>query len=280
MANTIIVPDVYSALVTEKVKGKVKIANMAVTLGELTGSVGDTVTFPMFKALSDAELMAKGDKISLEELSQTSTGKKIMQYGKGVKVYDVDDLTALGNFIENASLQQARIFAKALDNEMVKDIDANAILKSSADMPKELSETDLNNAFQNFGDSQDNDEFAGIVINSLLVPSFYSMQGFVDATKTYNGVNGNGKIENGVIGYFRGSIPVIVADSNTYDTVKAECKTYIIKKGSLGIMPKRNVLIELDRDASTKSTDIYADMIFAVGLIQKDGVVIVRKTIA
>ncbi|MCE5221039.1 MAG: hypothetical protein LLF98_07200 [Clostridium sp.] len=279
MANTIIVPDVYSALVTEKVKGKVKIANMATVLGELTGNVGDTVTFPMFKALSDAELMAKGDKITLEELSQTSTGKKIMQYGKGVKIYDVDDLTALGNFVENASLQQSRIFAKALDNEMVKDIDANAILKSSVANAKAITEDELNLAFQNFGDEQDNNEFAGIVVNSLLVPSFYKMEGFVNATKTY-AKDGNGKIENGVIGYFRGSIPVIVADSNTYDSTLNETKTYIIKTGSLGIMPKRNVLIELDRDASTKSTDVYADMIFAVGLIQKDGVVIVRKTIA
>lgn len=280
MANTIIVPDVYAQMTTEKVKGKIKIANMAVTLGELTGNVGDTVTFPMFKALSDAELMAKGDKITLEELSQTSSGKKIMQYGKGVKVYDVDDLTALGNFIENASEQQARIFAKALDNEMVKDIDANAILKSSVTNAKAITEDELNLAFQNFGDEQDNDEFAGIVVNSLLVPSFYAMDGFVNATKTYNGVNGNGKVTNGIIGYFRGSIPICVADSNTYDSTLNECKTYIVKKGSLGIMPKRNVLIELDRDASTKSTDVYADMIFACGLIQKDGVVIVRKTIA
>lgn len=279
MANTIIVPDVYAQMTTEKVKGKIKIANMAVTLGELTGNVGDTVTFPMFKALSDAELMAKGDKITLEELSQTSSGKKIVQYGKGVKVYDVDDLTALGSFIENASEQQARIFAKALDNEMVKDIDTNAILKSSVGNAKAITELELNSAMQLYGDEQDNDEFAGIVVNSLLVPSFYAMDGFVNATKTYV-KDGNGKIENGVIGYFRGSIPVIVADSNTYDSTLNECKTYIIKKGSLGIMPKRNVLVELEREASTKSTNVFADMIFACGLIQKDGVVIVRKTIA
>lgn len=279
MANTIIVPDVYAQMTTEKVKGKIKIANMAVTLGELTGNVGDTVTFPMFKALSDAELMAKGDSITLEELSQTSSGKKIVQYGKGVKVYDVDDLTALGSFIENASEQQARIFAKALDNEMVKDIDTNAILKSSVANAKAITELELNSAMQLYGDSQDNDEFAGIVVNSLLVPSFYAMDGFVNATKTY-AKDGNGKVENSVIGYFRGSIPVIVADSNTYDSTLNETKTYIIKKGSLGIMPKRNVLVELEREASTKSTNVYADMIFACGLIQKDGVVIVRKTIA
>lgn len=279
MANTIIVPDVYAQMTTEKVKGKIRISNMAVTLGELSGNVGDTVKFPMFKALSDAELMEKGDKITTEELSQTSTSKKIMQYGKGVKVYDIDDLTALGNFIDNAQSQQARIFAKALDDEMVKDIDTNIILKKATLGANTITEDELIDAFQLFGDEQDNDEFNGIVVNSKLVPSFYKMDGFVSTGKTY-AKTGNGEIINGCIGYFRGSIPVIVADTNTYDSTKNECKSYIIKKGALGIMPKRGINVEESRDASTKSTDVYADMIFAVGLIQLDGVAVLRKTIA
>lgn len=279
MANTIIVPDVYSQMTTEKVKGKIRISNMAVTLGELSGNVGDTVKFPMFKALSDAELMTKGSAITTEELSQTSTSKKIMQYGKGVKVYDIDDLTALGQFIDNAQEQQARIFAKALDNEMVKDVDANVILKKATTQADSILEAELIDAFQLFGDEQDNDEFAGIVVNSKLVPSFYAMDGFVSTSKTY-ATNGNGKIENGVIGYFRGSIPVVVADTNTYDSTLKECKSYIIKNGALGIMPKRGLNVEESRDASTKSTNVYADMIFACGLIQLDGVAVVRKTIA
>jgi N4-gp56 family major capsid protein len=266
-------------MTTEKVKGKIRISNMATTLGELTGSVGDTVKFPLFKALSDSELMEKGDKITTEELSQTSTSKKIMQYGKGVKIYDIEDLTALGNFIDNAQEQQARIFAKVLDNEMVKDIDANVILKKATTQADSILEAELIDAFQLFSDEQDNDEFAGIVVNSKLVPSFYAMDGFVSTSKTY-ATNGNGKIENGVIGYFRGSIPVVVADTNTYDSTLKECKSYIIKNGALGIMPKRGLNVEESRDASTKSTDVYADMIFACGLIQIDGVAVVRKTIA
>ena len=281
MANTVIIPDVYAQMTTEKVKGKVRISNMAVTLGELSGNVGDTVKFPLFKALSDAELMEKGDKITTEELSQTSTSKKIMQYGKGVKVYDIDDLTALGQFIDNAQEQQARIFAKALDDEMVKDIDANVILKKATLQADSILESELVDAFQLFGDEQDNSDFSngGIVVNSKLVPSFYAMDGFVSTSKTY-AKTGNGEIINGVIGYFRGSIPVCVADTNTYDSTLKECKSYIIKNGALGIMPKRGLNVEEQRDASTKSTDVYADMIFACGLIQIDGVAVVRKTIA
>jgi hypothetical protein len=274
----IIVPEVYANLVTEKVKGKVKISQLADTLGVLSGNVGDTVTFPMFKALSDAVLMAKGDTITPEQLAQTSSSKKIMQYGKGVKVYDIEEEVALGRMLENGAEQQARIFARALDNEMVKDIDTNAILKSATVGANAITESELINGFQLFGDEQDNDEFAGIVINSLLAPSFYAMNGFIKSDVTYS-KEGNGIIRNGVIGFYRGTIPVILSDVNTYDSTKLECKSYIIKKGALVIMPKRNILVEEQRHAETKSTDLYCDMIFATGLIMKDGVVIVRKTI-
>ena len=275
----IIVADVYANLVTEKTLGKVKISQLADTLGVLTGEVGNTVTFPMFKALSDAVLMAKGDSITPEQLAQTSSNKTIMQYGKGVKVYDIEDLTALGRMLENGAEQQARIFARALDNEMVKDIDTNVILKSATVGANAITETELIAGFQNFGDDQDNGSFAGIVVNSLLAPSFYSMNGFIKSDVTYS-KEGNGVITNGVIGYYRGSIPVILSDVNTFDSTKSECKSYIIKKGALGIMPKRKVFVEEQRHAETKSTDLYADYIFACGLIQKDGVAVLRKTIA
>ena len=275
----LIIPEVYAKMVTEKVKGNIKISQFADTLGVLTGEAGNTVTFPMFKALSDAVLMAKGDSITPEQLAQTSSNKTIMQYGKGVKVFDIDDVTALGNMLENGASQQARIFARALDNEMAKDIDTNVILKSASASAVAITEDELIAGFQLFADDQDNDTFAGIVINSLLTPSFYKMAGFVKNDITYT-KEGNGVIANGVIGYYRGSIPVVLSDVNTYDTSKAECKSYIIKKGALGIMPKRNVLVEEARHPETKSTDLYADYIFACGLIQKDGVAVIRKTIA
>jgi len=277
---SIIVPEIYSQLVTEKVKGNIKISALATDLGELDqfSQEGDSITFPQFSALSDAELVVKGVAISTEELAQTSTKKLVKHYGKGVEIYDIEALTGKGNFLENGVSQQARIFARALDNEMVADIDANAILKKSVVGASAITEAELQGALQLFGDDQDNSTFAGIVINSLLLPSFYGMDGFVNSNITYS-KEGNGQIENGVIGYYRGSIPVILSDVNTYDTVSNECKTYIIKKGSLGRKDKRGVLIEVARDASKKKNDVFADIMFAVGLIQNDGVVIVRKTI-
>lgn len=277
-ANTVIIPQVFAEVVQEKIKGVVKISQLADVLGDLSGNVGDTVSFPVFKSIADAVLMAKGDAITPELLNQDSTSKKIVQYGKAVRIFDIDSLTALGNFVENASTQEATIFGRALDNELVKDIDATGLLKYATAQAKTITEDDLIGGFQLFADDQNNEDMAGIVVNSLLAPSFYKMDGFIKSDITYT-AQGNGVIRNGCIGFYRGTIPVILSDVNTFDSAKVETKSYIIKKGSLGIIPKRNVDIELEREAKLKATDVVGDYIFAVGLLDRTGVVILRKTI-
>lgn len=278
----IIVPEVYSEVLQEKVKGQVKIAQFALELQGLDefAEEGDKVSFPRWTALSDAQDLALGDAITAERMAQTKVTKEVKHKAKGVTIFDREAKTGKGNFLENAVSQQARIFAKALDDELVKDIDANATLKTTSATADTIMEEDLMNGFNLFGDDQDNETFAGIVINSKLLPSFYNMVGFTSKDKTYV-ADGNGVIVNGVIGYYRGTIPVILSDVNTYDSSKNECKTYIIKNGALGKKSKTNgVNIEVERDASKKATNVYADDMFVVGLIDTEGVSIIRNTIA
>lgn len=53
--NQVIVPDVYSALVREKITGKCKVAQFLVNLGELHGKVGETLTMPKWGYIGDAK---------------------------------------------------------------------------------------------------------------------------------------------------------------------------------------------------------------------------------
>lgn len=277
----IIIPEIYTSMLTEKIAGRVRISNYAVDLGVLGdfSQEGDSITFPQFSALSEAELLARGAEISTEELKQTSTKKTVKHYAKGVSILDVDALEGKGNFLENAINQQADLFARARDKECTDDILANAILKSATADSKAMTETELINALNLFGDDQDDSSFDAIVINSLTLPSFYAMDGFVNSTKTYAN-DGNGKIQNGVVGYYR-TIPVVLSNVNTFDSTKSECITFILKKGALGKKDKKNgVETEIDRVAKAKRTDIYSDEMFVIGLINKTGVAVVRKTIA
>ena len=278
----IIIPEVYSEVLKEKTEGQVKIAQFAVELEGLSefAEEGDKVSFPRWSALSDAEDLTKGNAITAEQLAQTKVTKSVVHKAKGVTIYDIDAKEGKGNFVENAVGQQARIFAKAYDDELVKDIDANATLKKATSSATAITEAELIGGFNLFGDDQDNDSFAGIVINSKLLPSFYTMDGFTSKDKSYV-ADGNGVIVNGVIGYYRATIPIVLSDVNTYDSTKSECKSYIIKKNALGKKSKTGgTNIELERDASKKATNVYADDMFVVGLIDTEGVAILRKTIA
>lgn len=274
----LIKPEVYAPLVREKFEGKIKIGKMAVNLGYLSNTtVGETVTFPKWKLLSDATDVVKGTPIGTESLDQDSSTATIkMVAPKGTQIYDMDNLTMLGNAVNEAADQHGKIIARKLDADLIAEA-LTSPLKSATAGAKVITGAELLTALTLYGDERDVSDFAGIVINSLLLPSFIGMTEFTSVEKTFN-AQGNGIVEGGLVGYFLG-IPVVMTDKGTYDATAQECITFIIKKNSLGYMTKRDINTEEEREASYKRTTIYSDMIYAVKLLADDGIVVVRKTI-
>lgn len=274
----LIKPEVYAPLVREKFEGKIKIGKMAVNLGYLSNTtVGETVTFPKWKLLSDATDVVKGTPIGTESLDQDSSTATIkMVAPKGTQIYDMDNLTMLGNAVNEAADQHGKIIARKLDADLIAEA-LTSPLKSATAGAKAITGAELLTALTLYGDERDVSDFAGIVINSLLLPSFIGMTEFTSVEKTFN-AQGNGIVEGGLVGYFLG-IPVVMTDKGTYDATAQECITFIIKKNSLGYMTKRDINTEEEREASYKRTTIYSDMIYAVKLLADDGIVVVRKTI-
>lgn len=274
-------PEIFTDIVTEKIKGKVVVSNLADDLGVLSGDVGETVSFPMFEAIGEATELTKGDGISEVELSQVDSKATIKQIAApGVVVYDIENKTALGNQVENGAMQQATSIARKVDADLIEECKKTK-LKVATTSATEITAFEINKGLCMFGEDQDTSDMAGIVVNSMLASSFYSMNEFVDATKTYNNGVTNGVVQNGVIGSFRG-IPVILSDKGTLDTSKNECVTYIIKKHALAKMFKSEKIadVEVERQAKYKRTAIYTDAIYAVKLVNEEGVVVLRKTIA
>lgn len=275
----LIKPAVYAPLVREKFEGKIKVASLAVDLGYLQNTtVGETVTFPKWKLLSDATDVTKGTAIDTEALDQDSSTATIkMVAPKGTQIYDIDNLTILGNAINESAEQHGKLIARKLDADLITSA-LTSPLKSPTAAVNAITGAELLTALTLYGDERDTEDFAGIVINSLLLPSFIAMPEFTSTEKTFTS-GGNGIVVNGMVGYFLG-IPVYMTDKGTYDTTLAECITLVIKKNALGFMTKRDINVEEDREPSYKRSTIYTDMIYATALLAEDGVVIVRKTIA
>lgn len=279
MANTLLKSEVITQMVNEKMKGKEKLMALAGDLGNLPNGVqaGDTFTMIKFKHLTEMVDLAKGGTIATEDIVSTKSSETIEHKAKGVKLLDIERETTIGGKsvldmkIDDLSAIRVRAIEKSLGDKLVK-----APLKYAVASATSLLAVEINTALQTaFGDAQDTDEFAGIVVNSKVATSFYSMDEFVKADLTFT-QNGNGIVRGGVIGTFRG-IPVIMSDVTTY--VGGECVTYIIKKNAIGYKTVAGE-VEVSRNASQKATEIYDDVMFVTGITDDTGVVVLRKTIA
>ena len=276
--KNVIVPDVYANLVREKVAGKVRIAQWAENLGALVDKeVGETVTFPVWGYIGDAEDIAPGTAMTAVEMEQTSSTATIkMIAAPGVKVFDYDNVTALGRAIDEGADQQATAVARKLDADLIADANTTAFKKQIA-TKNEITEDELLDCLALYGDDRDVNQFHGIACHSNFAKSFYKMDGFVKSDITYV-KDGNGIVTNGVIGSYMG-LPVVLSD-RLYDATNQEGYLLFVKKGSLGYMPKEVPFVETERKASERSTTVYTSQIYATKLTDEAGIVIAKSVVA
>lgn len=273
--------EVFTKIVEEKMKGNAKLLNFATDMGELPNGVqaGETHTILKWKHIGEAKDLKKGEKIETEEMQNETSKETIEHKAKGILIYDYEKKTSVdGMSAEDRGARQiAEVLTRAREKSLATKM-LKAPLKFATADKNAITAQELNQAMvTGFGDNQDTADMACILINSRTSACFYTMPEFVDSMKTYNGLNGNGIVQNGVIGYFRG-IPVVMADYSTFDN--GECVTFIIKKGAIGYKNCGAVGIESVRNAEYKRDEIYGDDLFVTGVLDDSGVIVMRKTIA
>lgn len=278
MANTVnqnvIVPEIYSDLVREKISGYCVMESATTKIDTLKGQPGETVSFPVWSYIGDAVDITPGTPMPKTSLKQTSTQATIkMVSAPAVSVNDYDNAVSFGNALDESAKQQAISMARKLDRDLI-DCAISTPLKSQPGTANNIEFDDLMNAMKLFGDEVNIEDFAFIAIHSLLIPSFVSMPGFTDATNTMT-APGNGIVHNNLLGYWRG-IPVVITD-RLYDSKNQEAYALIIKNGSLGIIPKSEIFVETEREASTRTTTVYCSTYYATALIDESGIVMVKK---
>ena len=277
----LIIPSVFADAINAKLDTTLRIGRVAF---DATGVVpeirqaGDTIHFPTINRVATAGTVTKGTALTPAVLDMTDASATIQWVGSSMRVYDSEKAQIKGTVLDSIVEQVATAMAKKIDLDLVVAMDTDAVFKQATAGASAITNTELTTALSNFGDDIDTDSFAGIIVNSRLLPSFLGMDEFVSTNKTYQ-TNGNGIISDGVAGYYIG-IPVIICNNGTYDTVKTECKTYIVKKNALGYIFQKDVAIEEEREAKLLATDIVASSLYACKLLDLKGVVIARKTIA
>lgn len=277
---SILIPTVFADAVNAHLANSIRVGSVAFDATSLCPDIlvaGNYVNFPTFDRVASVDDIVKGEAIVPATLAMTENKALVKQVGGSIRVYDSEAKQIKGAVYDNMVEQISDAMRMRIDSDLVVAMDTDATKKSPTVGGDAITSEELMNGIALFGDDIDTDSFAGIVINSRLYPSLVAMNEFTSTEKTYANM-GNGLVKNGLCGYWLG-IPVIICNNNTYDSSKQECKTYIVKKNSLGYIFQKDITIEESREALLLATDIVASSLYSTKVIDKDGVVIVRKTI-
>lgn len=277
----LIIPEIFANAVNEKLDTSLRIGRVAFNATDYVPDIrtsGETIHFPTIDRVAIADTVTKGTELTPELVTMTDSTAMIKWVGSSMRVFDSEKAQIKGAVMDNVIEQVATAMAKKIDSDLVDAIDEEVVFKIATANESTITATELFSGLQEFGDDVDTNSFAGIIVNSKLYGSFLNMSEFVSNNFTYQTDN-NGKVANGVIGYFLG-IPVILCDNNTWDKNKSEAKTYIVKKNSIGYIFQKEVTVEEEREAKLLATDIVASSLYATKLLNSKGVVVLRKTIA
>lgn len=176
--TNVIVPDVYSALVREKITGKCKVAQFLVNLGELHGKVGETLTMPKWGYIGDAKDWDINTPMDVTQMKQTSTTATIKAIqAPAVKVADYDSEVELGNAINEAAEQQAIAVGRKYDTDAIAEA-LKSPLKYKLGAKNTVTQDEMIAILGLYGDDRDSADFDAIV-NLISLCTIFLQDGYV-----------------------------------------------------------------------------------------------------
>lgn len=241
-------PEVLADYVESKLIDAIKFSPLANVNTELEGRAGSTLSIPSYKYIGDAVDVAEGEDIPLGQLTSTVTEVKVKKAGRGVQLTDESVLYAYGDTIGEAADQIVTAIANKVEKDHIADLEGESVKLIYPNTGK-LTTTAIIKALALFGEDYEEGE-AVIFVNANQKADLITESGWVSATE----IGADMKVR-GVVGMIGGA-QVIVSNRVTTNN-------YIVKRGGLGLLLKRGLLMESDRDIINKSTVITADKHYA-----------------
>lgn len=278
-ASDLIVPEVWGDAVMVTVLGKAVLLPLVDADDELVGVPGDSVNFPKFNYIGDADDLVEGVAMETTKLTMSDSKATIREAGKAVELTDNAVLTAIGRPNDQARNQLGLSISRKID----KDIRAAAelVVTGAADPNDNTAPLSVTVAgpfswaaytagTALFGDEYDPADLAGIVIHSAQHTALLNDPNFQSADKFGAGA----VILRGQVGAI-GSVPVFLSDRATTTDNGATVRALIIKKGAIQLKYKRRPVVESDRDILKRTNIITTNVHYAVKRVDDRGVVVI-----
>jgi len=285
----LIVPEVWADAVGPTILGRAVIAQFAEVDDQLVGQPGETVIFPKFDYIGDADDLTENVAMTPTTLTMTDSRATIKEAGKALELTDNATLQALGSPNSEGQRQLGLSVARKIDKDLRvaaevtetgEDSFGNAktwapLKVAAANLP--MSWGRLVQGIALLGDEYDPADMAGIIVHSVQYAQLLVDPLFTDVSK----FGADATILRGQVGKI-GNMPVIVSDRATAvadvdpgaGTV-AGYNALLIRKGALALKYKRRPIVETDRDILKRTNLITTNVHYAVKRVDDRGVVII-----
>ena len=243
LAN-IIDPQVLADLLEKKLVADFKFAPLCVVDNTLAGRAGDTLSIPVYAYIGDATDVAEGTDIPIAQISETKVDVKVKKAGRGVQITDEAILSGHGDPMGQAVKQ----LALAIGSKQEADI--LTVLRSiktamTHTATSGLTADEIVDAQVKFG--EDMDEPKVLLVSPTNYGVLRKSNSWIPASDI-----GAETVISGTVGMVQGCE---VVPSNRVGNNEA----FIVKAGALGLITKREVEVEADRDIINKSNVVTAD---------------------
>lgn len=252
--TNVFVPEVFADTLQTEYVGKLILGGLAYNHVGFEGTPGDTINFPYFGYLGDADVVAEATAADTTIFAGSKIAAVCKKAVKAVEISDEAQLGAVG-LQDQLSKDFARGMAAAIDKALWEEaLKATNVVGDGTGV---ITAALIVDAQAKLGDNADG---AVLVVNSKMRADLYKDSNFADASKLGGPVQIGGLT---AIGMLYG-MPVFVSDKAT--------KGLVIKPGALALAVKRQPIVETDRDILKGTSVMAANVHFAAALARPEGV--------
>lgn len=224
-------PEVMSAVFEAKLIDKIRFAPLATVNTDLVGTPGSKIKVPVYSYIGAATEVGEGVDVAISQLTETAEEVEVVKYAKAVQISDEAMLSAYGNPVDEITDQLVKSVADAIESAFI------TVLADTTDHTTTntaIEADDVSDALVEFGEDIDGDKVL------LCDAATYNRIRKANDYIPNNEVSAN-IVLKGYVGQLYGC-DVVVTDRIT------DGKAYIVKPGALGLLLKRDTLVEVDRD--------------------------------
>ena len=268
LTSDLIIPEVLAPMINEKLTDNMVFFPIVSYDDTLVGAPGDTISFPSYAYIGDADDVDENGLITSVNLSQSSVDKKVKKTAKAVGITDESVLSAYGNPLDEASAQIALAIDNKADNDVLAEL-ATVSASRQFGYTAPFSYDNVADALAIFGEDENGPK--ALYITATDKATLRKSDDYIKATDL-----GQEMILRGTVAGILGC-SIIVSNKIQNDTTSGELWRYIVKPGAIKIIRKRSVMLEIDREADYQRNTVYGTYHYVAYLYNEDLMVAMRE---